>query len=301
VPAAVIGRRGGRAWITTINGADEPNPSPLGAEFSVDFARDAASEERHLALVRDAVERIQAGAARKIVLARTIEGSLPANADLRRVVHSLATEYPSALTFAVDGLLGASPETLVRVEGNRLSARVLAGTAARGQDPSGDADAQSKLAASEKEQEEHYYARQSVLDALAPHSTDLAASETFVLELPNLLHLASDVEGTIADGASSLDLVAALHPTAAVAGTPTDVAIRLIGELEPFDRRRYLGPVGWIGADGDGEWAVALRCAEISGDRVIAFAGGGIVADSVAEDELAETALKFRPIVEAFR
>jgi menaquinone-specific isochorismate synthase len=123
----------------------------------------------------------------------------------------------------------------------------------------------------------------------------------FTLRLPNVWNLACDVEGLLADGSSSLDLLSALHPTAAVAGTPTREAVAAIEELEPFDRGRYAGPVGWVGADGDGEWAIALRCGQVEADGVVrAFAGAGIVAGSVAARELAETSLKFRPIVEAF-
>jgi Isochorismate synthase len=143
---------------------------------------------------------------------------------------------------------------------------------------------------------------QSVLDALRPHSPNLASSESpFALKLPNLWHLATDVAGTLNDGLTSLDLVAALHPTAAVAGTPTPDALRLIAELEPFDRGRYAGPVGWVGADGDGEWAIALRGAQVSptGD-ITAYAGCGIVAESDPQRELAESKMKLRPIVEAF-
>jgi len=141
-----------------------------------------------------------------------------------------------------------------------------------------------------------------VLDALRGHARGVVSSEMpFALKLPNLWHLASDVEGALADGSSSLDLVAALHPTAAVAGHPTETALAQIGELEHLDRRRYGGPVGWVDASGDGKWAIALRSAEIDAEgTVTAYAGAGIVAESDPDRELAETRLKFRPIVEAF-
>jgi menaquinone-specific isochorismate synthase len=183
-----------------------------------------------------------------------------------------------------------------------VSARVLAGSRARGADALEDQDAAVALATSTKDQDEHQYALQSLLTSLRPHSRNITTSELpFTLKLPNLWHLASDVEAELTDGSTSLDLIAVLHPTAAVAGTPTTAALALIDELEPFDRGRYAGPVGWVGADGDGEWAVALRCAEVSptGD-ITAYAGAGIVAESDAEMELAETRMKFRPIVEAF-
>jgi menaquinone-specific isochorismate synthase len=140
------------------------------------------------------------------------------------------------------------------------------------------------------------------MSALDPHSSVLTRSEIpFALKLPNLWHLASDVEGTLSDGSSSLDLIAALHPTAAVAGTPTLEALDLIHQLEPFDRGRYAGPIGWVDANGDGKWAVALRGAHVSSTgRVTAYAGAGIVSGSDGPHELAETKMKFRPIVEAF-
>ena len=227
---------------------------------------------------------------------------MPDDFDQRPVVVALADGYPDCWTFAVDGLLGASPETLVSVRGGTVTARVLAGSAARGLDANSDLEAASALATSTKDQDEHEFAVQNVLSSLRPHSPAVTASDTpFTLKLPNLWHLASDVEGTLVDGSSSLDLLSSLHPTAAVAGTPTAEAITVIEQLEPFDRGRYSGPVGWVGADGDGEWAIALRCAQVSPDgRVTAWAGAGIVTDSDPAHELVETRMKFRPIVEAF-
>ncbi|MEP6478231.1 MAG: chorismate-binding protein [Rhodoglobus sp.] len=292
IPSVVIGRRGGRAWITTIDGAADPLPEDQGAEFTVEFTQGDPS--RYTTSVAAAVELIRGSTLRKVVLARSITGELPDGADLRRAISRLATRYPDALTFAVDGLIGASPETLVRVEDGHASARVLAGTAARGP------GARDELLASAKDRDEHDHARRSVIEALTPHVVELTVHDPFVLELPNLLHIASDVDGVLADGSSSLDLVAAMHPTAAVAGTPTDEAILAIASLEGFDRRRYAGPVGWIAADGSGEWAVALRCAEVDHTTITAYAGAGIVEGSEPAKELAETQLKFRPIVDAF-
>jgi menaquinone-specific isochorismate synthase len=160
------------------------------------------------------------------------------------------------------------------------------------------------LATSTKDIDEHAFAVRSVVDALTPLTTTLRTSEAFTLKLPNVWHIATDVSGSLADGTSSLDLVGALHPTAAVAGTPTRTALGIIGELEPFDRGRYAGAVGWVGANGDGEWGVALRCMQVEsladGTRdVTAHAGAGIVVDSRADSELIETTMKFRPIVDA--
>jgi menaquinone-specific isochorismate synthase len=188
------------------------------------------------------------------------------------------------------------------VDRGSVTARVLAGTVGRGGDADSDLAASVALATSTKDLDEHQYAISSVLRALEPHSSTLTTSDQpFTLKLPNLWHLASDVEGRLSDGATSLDLVAALHPTAAVAGSPTDAALDLIARLEPFDRGRYAGPVGWVDGNGDGEWAVALRCAHVSSTgRITAYAGAGIVGESQPAKELAETKMKFRPIVEAF-
>ncbi|MGO2530212.1 MAG: chorismate-binding protein, partial [Microbacterium gubbeenense] len=160
---------------------------------------------------------------------------------------------------------------------------------------------------SDKDRAEHRFAVDSVIDALNPHTSELRYGDPFPLELPNLWHLATDVRGTLTGGASALDMVRAMHPTAAVAGTPTDRAMAEICRIEGFDRGRYAGPVGWIDANGDGEWAIALRGAQFapadpSSDApraVSAHAGGGIVEGSVPETELTETRVKFRPIVDA--
>ncbi|HMM82827.1 MAG TPA: isochorismate synthase [Terrimesophilobacter sp.] len=307
VPSQVIGRRHGEAWLTTIGTgleAEAPLRAPRApaATETVAFAPGQLNADGYLATVGRALERIEHGDVSKVVLARDMIGHLPPNADTAAALAMLASGYPDCWTFAVDDFLGSSPETLVGVASGTVTARVLAGSAARGVDAATDQKASVDLATSAKDQDEHQYAVQSVLAALRPHTPGVTASELpFTLRLPNLWHLASDVEGVLADGSSALDLIGSLHPTAAVAGTPTAAAIALIEELEPFDRGRYAGPVGWIGADGDGEWAIALRCAQIGSDDVArAYAGAGIVAESVAEHELAETSLKFRPIIEAF-
>lgn len=322
VPQAIVGRRDGRAWVTRVraegDGAgggagsarlDEPDlqPLPYGPYWSATLGPGAMDPARYQAAVRLALDAIARGEVGKVVLARDLVGTVPRGADLRRLVRALATGYPDTWTFAMAGLIGASPETLVTVSAGSVTARVLAGTFPRGTDAGGDAEASVALSHSAKDLDEHRYAVQSVLEALRPHTTELRADdEPFALELPNLWHLATDVAGDLADHASALDLVAALHPTAAVAGTPTDAAIDLIRRLEPFDRGRYAGPVGWVDASGDGEWAIALRCAQIgetAGDAqtipVVAHAGAGIVAGSDPETELLETRVKFRPIVDA--
>ena len=308
IPEIVIGRRGSRSWITRIRRAGEPasaalpGPTAFGDEYRLALLPGELGAEGYRSAVAGAVRRIREEDLSKVVLARDLRGHLPLESDLRRALVELALGYPDCWTFAVDGMVGSSPETLVRVHHGTVTARVLAGTISRGPDAAQDAAAAAELVASAKDQGEHRFAVTSVMDALRPHSADLAASdEPFTLKLPNLWHLATDIAGMLSDGSSSLDLASALHPTAAVAGTPREEALALIRELEPFDRGRYAGPVGWVGGDGDGEWAIALRCAQVTatGD-LTAYAGAGIVADSDPDRELAETTMKFRPIVEAF-
>jgi menaquinone-specific isochorismate synthase len=319
VPWIVVGRRGGRSWVTRISHADSvvddellglPARVPYGPHWSATLGPGAMNPDAYQGAVRAALGAIERHEVDKVVLARDLVGTAPVGADLRRLVRSLASGYPDCWIFAVDGLIGASPETLVTVSAGTVTARVLAGTTARGADVDADAAASVALATSPKDQDEHRFAVQSVLASLRPHTSALAAAEQpFTLRLPNVWHLATDVEGVLSDAASSLDLLEALHPTAAVAGTPTRDAVELIHRLEPFDRGRYAGAVGWVDGAGDGEWAIALRCAQFDIDAVpagsreaiplTAYAGAGIVAGSDPESELLETRVKFRPIVEA--
>ncbi len=318
VPRAIIGRRDGTTWLTLIRESTElendeapeaiaaklMRVAPLDARPSVTFHAGAQSPEGYRKAVASAISRIEAGDASKVVLARDLVGDIAAGADLRGLIIDLAQGYPDCWTFSIDGLIGASPETLVAVAATTVDARVLAGTAARGKDPHGDLDAATALATSTKDLDEHAFAVRSVIDALSPLTGTLRAGEPYTLKLPNVWHIATDVSGTLGTGSSSLDLVDAMHPTAAVAGAPTDAALRIISELEPFDRGRYAGAVGWVGANGDGEWAVALRCMQVEtqpdgSQRLTAHAGAGVVIDSHPDSELIETTMKFRPIVDA--
>ena len=328
VPRVIIGRKDGHGWITRIRFADEAAStgmipvlrsnttlsSPARHSTTASSARSALpavtqvehaatvtlapgeqSEAGFLAAVDEAIARIRHHDVSKVVLARDLVGHLDAEDDIRSTIVNLAQSYPDCWTYSVGGLIGSSPETLVSVHNNRMDARVLAGTTNRGVDAVSDLESAAELASSAKDLDEHGFAVRSVVEALAPFTSHLTTSDgPFTHKLPNLWHLATDIAG-----ATSLDLVQALHPTAAVAGTPTAEAVALISELEPFDRGRYAGPVGWIGADGDGEWAIALRCAQVTGSTITAYAGCGIVADSVAETELNETFMKFRPVIDA--
>ena len=300
VPRVVVGARDGRFWQTSVDGAELPPLSPVKASEVSSLLQGQLSRVGFKDAVGTALQRIEAGEVEKVVLARDIVADLPEDFDLRAPLKVLAENYPTCWVYSVDGLFGASPELLVRVSHGQVSARVLAGTAGRGTDPGVDFAIGQALSESHKNVAEHAFAVDSMVRALEPFCEHVDADpKPFSLKLPNVWHLASDVHGVLKEDASVLDLAAAIHPTAAVAGTPGDAAVSLIEELEPFDRGRYAGPVGWIGADGDGEWAIALRGAQVEGSSVRAFAGCGIVAESEADSEASETDLKFQPIIQA--
>lgn len=308
VPRVVVGRRGDRTWLTTVSvdGADtatvasavraaEPARAPVG----VHFCEGTVDRERWTAAVADAVQRIGRGELEKVVLARDLLATSTEPVDVRWPLQRLAEDYPMCWTFHVDGMFGATPEMLVRRERGLVTSRVLAGTIRRTGDDARDLTLAATLARSSKDLEEHEYAVRSVADSLEPHCSSMNVPEApFVLHLPNVMHLATDVAGVVHDAAtvSSLQLAEALHPSAAVGGTPTPAAVALIEEIEHLDRGRYAGPVGWIDASGDGEWGIALRSAELRGNEVRLYAGCGVVADSDPVAELAEADAKFMPV-----
>jgi len=307
VPEVILGRRGDTAWLTTVSsvgGLDQLDrrlelattpPEPV----DVSFTDGALNGEQWMGVVAEAVERINAGDLEKVVLARDLVATAAEPIDVRWPLRRLAEQYPTCWTFHVDGIFGATPELLVRRERGLVTSRVLAGTIRRTGDDARDLALAAHLARSSKDLEEHEYAVRSVAEALEPHCSSMNVPEApFVLHLPNVMHLATDVAGVVHDAATvtSLELVAALHPSAAVGGTPTPVATELITQIEGMDRGRYAGPVGWMDADGDGEWGIALRSATISGNTVRLYAGCGIVADSDPQAELAETQGKFVPV-----
>ncbi len=304
VPKVLLAVRDGQRWVTIVVGenVDEfwETEQIYRSENPINMVDGLQTAEGFIDSVSSALEAIKIGKVDKVVLARDVVAKVSADFDNRNALKKLAASYPTCWTYSVDGLFGASPELLVRVSHKQVSARVLAGTAGRGTDPGIDHAISNALQTSSKNIAEHKFAVASMVEELKKFCTKVDADETpFSLALPNLWHLASDVHATLHDDASVLDIAAVLHPTAAVAGTPTLVARKLIGELEPFDRGRYAGPVGWIGADGDGEFAIALRGTQLNDGQLTAYAGCGIVAESEPEAELAETELKFKPIREA--
>ncbi len=311
VPRMVLGRDGrGHAWLTTVVEPGEPaSPGPgwpLPANSGpveptgLRWREGSLPGPRWEQAVAEAVAAIKAGDLRKVVLARDVFGAADEPIDARVLLHRLAARYPDCFTFACDGMIGATPELLVSRDGHQVSALVLGGTLPRGADPAQDEALGAELLASAKNNEEHAYAVVSIREALEPLCQTLEVeARPALLKFPNLQHLGTRVRGTLADGGtpkSALALAAAVHPPAAVCGTPTGAALDLIRELEHMDRERYAGPVGWMDAEGNGEWGIALRCAQLSGRTARLFAGCGIVADSQPAAELAETLVKLQPM-----
>ncbi|MFN2536682.1 MAG: isochorismate synthase MenF [Mycobacteriales bacterium] len=301
VPRVIVGRRDGKTWVTYVGEPGEirrqpPSRQPRG----VRFADRSRSGPEWMGVVAEAVARIETGAVDKVVLARDVEAIAEAPVDVRWLLQQLAARYQECWTFCVDGLVGATPEMLIRLRAGVATSRVLAGTFWPSGDAAKDLRQVDVLARSIKDIEEHGYGLRSVAEALEAHCSAVEVpAAPFVLELPNVIHLASDVRGIVSDGSSSLALVASLHPSAAVCGTPTDVAREIIREIEGLDRGRYAGPVGWLDASGDGEWGLALRCGEVNGARVRLFAGCGIVGGSDPARELAESNAKLVPMRDA--
>ena len=310
VPSTIVGRRDGLTWLTSVT--LEPQLPPVetpertsdpAAPLRVTFADGDVSPADYAHAVAEAVGRISAGELDKVVLARDLVATADEPVDPRWLLRRLADRYENTWVFSVAGLVGATPELLVRRDQGLVTSRVLAGTIRRTGDDEKDLALAASLARSSKDLEEHEYAVRSVAEALAPHCSSMNVPEApFVLHLPNVMHLATDVAAVSADDATSLALAASLHPSAAVGGTPTPEAVRLIGELEHMDRGRYAGPVGWMDAGGDGAWGIALRCGAYAPEdprQLRLYAGCGIVAGSDPESEVAESVAKLIPMRDA--
>ncbi len=316
VPEVTVGRRMGITWSTTVQQDQRPGPGPSGA--STDragsaelmmaspttwdrprFAGTSLSDADWLLAVDAALRLIESGTLDKVVLARDHRMWSRDAFDLDGIVQTLARRFPDCYTFRVDGLIGASPELLLRREGASIASQVLAGTTRRGASSAEDEALATVLLSSDKERREHAFAAESVRDVLSSLSADLDHTpEPELLQLDNLQHLATRFHGRLDAGERSLSILSRLHPTAAVGGTPRAEAIAAITALEGLDRGRYAAPVGWTTPSGDGEWAIALRCGEFDGARARLFAGAGIVAGSLPEQELMETWLKLRTMQE---
>jgi isochorismate synthase len=301
IPAAVTGNdAGGRAWRTDIGpgppiavSAPPPTPMRFGIEGRV-------SRDEWAAQVRAILDTIASGELAKAVLAREVVVHADAPFDVRVVVDRLHATQGGCAVFAADGLVGATPELLVRRRGERVTSRPMAGTIPRGATDADDRAAEAALAASVKNGLEHRVVVEAVVDGLRAGGVDVTSVRgPDVARLATMSHLATTIVGTVEprSASSALELALQLHPTPAVAGTPRDAALAMLDALEGFDRGRYAGPVGWVDAHGGGEWAVALRCAEVDGTTARLIAGAGVVAGSDPDAEWAETQAKLEPML----
>lgn len=300
IPELIIGKNNDDYFLTTINISENEALKLIqkGNSTPLSFSEGTITAEQFKTNVARAVELIHHDEISKFVLARDLVANTT-NYNPNQAIAKLTHKYPSCYSYLVEGMFGASPELLVSVESKTVTARVLAGTAGRGTDVEVDRAIGEALTQSHKNLEEHKYAIDSLTAAMQELCEEIATNEKpFSLPLANLWHLASDVTAKLKSDSSSLQLVSALHPSAAVAGTPRTKALELIEEIEAIDRGRYAGPIGWVSADGDGIWAIALRGAQITESKVTAFAGCGIVKESDPESELAETNLKFKTVLE---
>ena len=305
IPEIIIGQKNGKSWITWIGDTKQPNlekiaTAPISGEIT--WQAGSISEQAWQSQVSSAISAIKSNVLEKVVLARDVTATSKSEISVRSLLQRLEIEYPSTWIFLVDGLIGATPELLVRLSKSLVTSRVLAGTIRKTGNEDRDLTLAASLAKSSKDLEEHEYAVRSVADALAPFCSSTNVPEApFVLHLSNVMHLATDVTGVLNDSAKQSDiftLIAQLHPSAAVCGTPATEAKKLINELEQMNRERYAGPVGWIDANNDGEIAIALRCGQLSNDRktIRLFAGCGIVAGSDPANEFAESQAKLMPM-----
>ena len=309
VPKVVIGRRAGQSWMTTIGDRPSrlslpPVGEPLEAPSGLRLRQGSMSERVWMQIVGEVIRLIRSGEVEKVVLARDLIIEADAPIDVRWVVNRLIDRYPTCWTYLVDKLVGATPELLIRRQGGLATSRVLAGTVSLDPKNTNSLVKAAELATSSKDVAEHEFAVESVARALEPYCSAMNVPEApSVLPLPNVMHLATDITGVTEPNSSSLALAAALHPSAAVCGTPTFAAREVISELESMDRGRYAGPVGWVDSQGDGEWAIALRGGQVKQDSpetIQLFAGCGLVTDSDPAAELAETKAKFLPMLQAF-
>jgi menaquinone-specific isochorismate synthase len=322
VPATQLTRAEGTTWLTVrASGLDVdvgtvedrladtraslnalPAMRPSGGPPGVTATRRTTSRDEWLRQVRRAVDRITDGDLRKVVLATSLEVDLATPVEIPDLLERLRRTYPDCYRFLVQpteaaGFFGPPPERLVRLEGRQVRTEALAGSVPRGDTPEADAELADSLVGSEKIRHEQRLVAEAIREQLTPLG-DVTVGERGIRKLSNIQHLRTPIEATLAESGHALDIVEALHPTPAVGGLPPDVAQNVIRETESFARGWYASPVGWFDADGDGEFAVAIRSAVAGGDRATLFAGNGIVADSDPADEWEELGPKFRPVLD---
>lgn len=307
VPRVVVGRRGGRSWITEFSRGDGPSAvravEPVRPSGKLRYTDGLLPVAGYRAAVAEAVRRMRAGTLDKAALAHDLLAIDDAPLDPRFLLRGLVRRYPTCWSYAVDGLVGATPELLIRRTAGTVQSRVLAGTSWADEAGAADEDALARqLLDSAKDRHEHLLAVESLAQALRPLCTQLTVPATpGVIALHNVSHLSTDITGHLdpAAPATLLQLADAVHPTAAVGGTPRAAAVALIAELEGMDRGRYTGPVGWVDGNGDGELGIALRCAQLDGPTARLFAGCGVVADSDPDIEVREAAAKMLAVRDA--
>lgn len=318
IPEFVLGRRGGRVWLTSITAAEHPLPPVLHPE-PLRRIGSATSEPGELDPTRWArlVEQVSAmltpidtsaevdaftddPTLRKIVLARDEVVTTVDDIDVRAVLGALNRSYPSCWTFDIAGLIGSTPELLIGVENGRVTSRVLAGTYRVEKNPMDEMSEARKLLSAHKDSTEHAFAIASLQRSLGSVAEDVTVDERpHLLPLANVIHSASDAQATLAADSdlNALDIAAAVHPTAAVGGYPQASAVAHVDELEPLDRGRYSGPVGWMDGRGNGQFGIALRCGQLEDrNRIRLYAGAGIMPDSDPAAEVAETDAKLAPM-----
>ena len=310
VPALAVKRSRGR----TYGFAALPDAEAL-LELSPSVVRAPSARRLELTPVRNplawtaavetAAAELRAGSADKVVLAREVLARGDGVVSAGNVVRALRAAYPSCFTYLVTGadgtaFAGASPELLVRRNGRRGESQPMAGSVARGASEADDERLAERLTLSSKDAGEHRAVSTFVVDALKPFASAVRASGPEVVRFTNIQHLATSVVADLTDPpATALELAAALHPTPAVGGWPRDAAEELIDRLEFMDRGWYAGAVGWMDANGDGEFAIALRCGLLWEDGARLYAGVGVMPDSDPARELEETELKFKALLSA--
>jgi menaquinone-specific isochorismate synthase len=292
IPARIAGRTaGGLCWVTEVGPADDDAEGWPATRLP---ARASGDRAAWTDAVEEALGRIGAGRLAKVVLAREVTVDLHRPLDAATVVGKLRREQPSCFTYAAGAYVGASPELLARRRGLDVVSRPMAGTVAQGGSAADDRRLVDAMAASAKEQAEHRLVVDDVrakLGLIGDRVPEARGPE--VVRLTTVAHLATTVACRLRDpSTSALEVAALLHPTPAVAGVPETAALDAIAELEGFDRGLYAGPVGWVDARGDGDWAVALRSATLDGARARLVAGAGIVAGSDPDAEWEETEAK---------
>ena len=303
----------GRCWVTTIQDTELDKSGSIDLDLSPVHAPNATSSsytvtpgvdiETYLQAVTAARDAVRSGAITKAVIARDVFVTSSQPIDIHSVLLRLRNSFGSSYQFSVDGFVGASPELLVSIVDGEVSSHPLAGTAPRTGDPTTDAQLATSLLSSTKNQIEHRIVIDAVHDTLLPWCSYLDwEPEASIVAVANVQHLGTHMLGRLSEPfLHVLDAVYALSPTPALGGFPRDKALKLIADVEGMSRGRYGGAVGWFDAQGNGVWAVAIRCAEYSNNNMTArlFAGGGIVADSEPLAELAETQAKLQAMLAA--